>query len=609
MGVAVFLRGLWPPRNYYRKPPTVRMFFARVVFDYALENPELLSFARILERFGVHFHNARLTDASPWFRIMQNRRFTRDLKILRSYHLDGLSDADRLSARIMEWYLDTESRRAEFLFNDYPVNQLVGIHQELPNFMVTIHEIHDARDARHYIRRLAGFKRKVKQVMRALRIREKRGVIPPTFVLDRVLLDMQKFLDTPPEEQPMYQSLKSKLGGIQHIRPLLVRALTRRAYREIRYTVYPAFRQLCEGLGELRKKSTDDAGVWKLPNGERYYRHLLRKHATVDLDPGEVHNCGLEEVTRIEEEVEQVLIDMGYRMKGKSIGDLWPELMTDPRYFYPDTPEGRAQCLDDYEEVITDANQRLKDLFEIVPDSPVVVMRLPKHKEETAPGGFYEPPAFGGDRPGVFWVNLRDMTQKAKFGMRTLAYHETIPGHHLQVARQMALKGTPFFRTIVPFTGYVEGWALYAERLVWEQGWYTDPYANLGRLQSELLRAARLVVDTGIHFHRWTREEAVRYMVDHAGVPEDEAITEIDRYIVDPGQSCAYKIGELRILELRKKAREALGDKFDLKAFHEWIVGSGPMPLHLLEELVMEKLNNDEPRGEVAAGDPLEAAV
>jgi uncharacterized protein (DUF885 family) len=300
-----------------------------------------------------------------------------------------------------------------------------------------------------------------------------------------------------------------------------------------------------------------------------------------------VHELGLAEVARIEGEMRTILVSQGHT--GGTPGEWLQKLGKDPRFLYANTAEGRTAALAEFNRILAESLERSRQFVGLLPKARLEVRRIPEFKEATAPGAYYQRPAFDGSRPGVFYANLRDMAEVPKFGMKTLSYHEGIPGHHFQIAIAQELKGLPTFRSLLPFTAYTEGWALYAERFAVEMGLYQgDPYGSLGRLQDEMLRAVRLVVDTGIHYKHWTREQAIRYMVEKTGYVEASAVSEIERYIVAPGQACAYKVGMLKILELRARAEKELGPKFSLKEFHDTVLRHGAVPLDLLEDLVNE---------------------
>ena len=283
-------------------------------------------------------------------------------------------------------------------------------------------------------------------------------------------------------------------------------------------------------------------------------------------------------------EMLEILRKEGYPTE--NFGETMQALNAEPRFLYPDTDDGRAQILADYQTIIDDIDGNMGEFFAKRPAAKVSVERVPEFKEETAPGAYYNPPPFDGSKPGIFYANLRSVKEIPKFGMRTLAYHEAIPGHHYQIARAQELEGVPFFRKVIPFTAYVEGWALYAEQVAAEQGFMDDPFDRLGFLTAQLFRANRLVVDTGIHHKRWTRQQAIDYMLANTGMPRTDVVAEIERYIVMPGQALAYKVGQLEILRLRDKARSELGDAFDIKAFHETLLENGALPLSLLGQVV-----------------------
>jgi len=394
----------------------------------------------------------------------------------------------------------------------------------------------------------------------------------------------------PVEENPVYVDLVADVSelGLDEDEAESILADAREA---IETRVYPGYARLADVLRGQRDRATDDAGVWKLPDGDAYYRWALRWHTTTDLGPDEIHALGLAEVERIREAMRAAFARAG-REVGNPVVALGA-LADAPRFHYAeaegeddDVEAVRQRILADYREIVREAEARLPDLFGRLPEAPVRVERVPPFKEEGAAGAYYDAPAFDGTRPGTFWVNLREPGEIQTFGMRTLAYHEAVPGHHLQIALAFEMEGVPFFRRVIPFTAYTEGWALYAERLALEQGWHPTPWDELGALQAEMFRAVRLVIDTGLHAKRWSRAEAFNYMLRNTGQPPVEVQAEIDRYVVLPGQACAYKVGQLRILALRERARERLGDGFDLRAFHDVVLGQGALPLQVLEQVV-----------------------
>ncbi|MDD1633181.1 MAG: DUF885 domain-containing protein, partial [Methylococcaceae bacterium] len=475
-----------------------------------------------------------------------------------------------------------------FQFHDYPLNQLDGVQVTLPDFMLNVHPLYDARDAEDYVARLARFGVAIDQVIDSVRERAARGVVPPRFVVERVRGQVETFRKGGADENVLLRSFVKRIGAIERLSPEARDQLTQAVRTQVESVVLPAWQRLAEYLPELQAQTTDDVGAWKHPEGSLYYGWALRSHTTTRRSAEEIHAIGLREVERIQNEMRAILVNEG--LDATDLGATLRGLNAEERFLYPDTDAGRAQVLADYQSILDDAAPRLPALFGRLPQAPVRVERVPAFKEAGAPGAYYMPPPLDGSRPGIFYANLRSVREIPRFGMRTLAYHEAIPGHHLQIAIAQELPGLPIFRRVVPFTAYVEGWALYAERLALESGFHATPFDRLGALVAEVFRAVRLVVDTGIHAQRWSREQAIEYMLQNTGMPETDVVAEIERYIVSPGQACAYKIGQLAILSLRDRAQQSLGPRFDPRAFHDAVLGQGALPLELLETKVGEWL-------------------
>ncbi len=568
------------------KPWSIQLLYARTFLHFALKGPELLTLLGILEKFGLHGHNAKLTDASVANETKMYKWLKRDLAILRSYPRQLQSRKTLLSTDIMEYFLDDLARVEKFRFHDYPLNQMFGIQSELPNFMMTIHPVVSKPEGVNYVKRLNLFGVKFDQVLEGLGIREEKGVLPPKFVVRRVLDEMTAFIDQPASANPLYTVFKDKLSKLDKVNESDRKNLLAGAEAAITQVVYPAYQKLIAYFTKLEQKAKTDDGVWRLPDGGEYYAHCLRSNTTTEYTPDEVHEIGLREVTRIESEMTAILDKLGYQ-DGLSAPRKLAGFGKEARFLYPNTDEGRLAAMSEYQRILDEMNAGLDPYFAVRPKSALKVERVPEFREKGSAGAYYQPGDLSGTRPGVFYANLRDMNEIQKFGMKTLAYHEGIPGHHFQIAIAQELRGMPFFRRMLPFTAYVEGWALYAEKLAREIGFYKDdPYGELGYLDSELFRAVRLVVDTGIHHKKWTREQAIEYMETHTASAHESIVSEIERYIVMPGQACAYKIGEIKIVELRDKARKALGDKFDLRKFHDVVLKNGAMPLNILEGVV-----------------------
>ncbi|HEV2805131.1 MAG TPA: DUF885 domain-containing protein [Chthoniobacterales bacterium] len=578
--LAVFLVNL-----IWFRPWSLNLFYEKVFVEVLFDEPELLSSIGLVERFGITGHNARLGDASPAHQQRSFDRSKKDLEDLRAYPLEKQNASQKLSTHILEWFLTEQIEGEKYQWHNYPVNQLFGVQNEFPSFMANIHRLLAPRDCEYYRQRLIAVGPKFDQLIESLKVREQKGILPPRFVVEKVLAEMNNFVAQPAAENILAASFKTRVAKIGDFNDEQRGMFQKRIETAITDNVYPAYHRLIDYFNGVLPKTTTDDGVWKLPDGEAFYAYALRRNTTTTLNPQEIHDLGLREVARIEAEMRTLLDANGFA--GRPIGEAMAALGKDPRFLFPNDDKGRADALAEYTRLINDAIERSKLLFATVPKAKVEVQRVPVFKEATSAGAYYNPASMDGTRPGVFYANLRDMNEISKWSMRTLAYHEGVPGHHWQIATAQELKGLPQFRKLIPFTAYSEGWALYTEWLAKEAGWYEgDPFGDLGRLQAELFRAVRLVVDTGIHAKRWPREQAITYMRDKTGMGEKEVTAEIERYIVNPGQACAYKVGMLKIQELRKRAQAELGTKFDQRQFHDAVLKNGALPLDILEEQV-----------------------
>jgi uncharacterized protein (DUF885 family) len=568
------------------RPWSLNLFYEKVFAQVLFEEPELLSSLGLVERFGITGHNGKLGDESPAHQQRYFDRAKKNLEDLHAYPLEKQNASQQLSTHILEWYISREIEGEKYQWHNYPVNQLFGVQNEFPSFMANTHRLLALRDCEYYRQRLNAVGMKFDQLLESLKVREQKGILPPRFVVEKVLLEMNNFVAQPASENILATSFKTRVAKIDGMTDEQRVAFQKKIETAITDRVYPAYHKLIDYFTALLPKTTTDDGVWKLPDGEAFYAYALRKNTTTTLKPDEVHDLGLREVARIEEEMRTLLDANGYT--GRPIGEAMDALAKDPRFLFPNDDKGRADALAEYTRLIDDAIERCRLLFATVPKAKIEVQRVPVFKQATSAGAYYNGASMDGTRPGIFYANLRDMNELPKWGMRTLAYHEGVPGHHWQIATAQELKGLPQFRKLIPFTAYQEGWALYTEWLAKEAGWYEgDPFGDLGRLQAELFRAVRLVVDTGIHSKRWPREQAIAYMREKTGMGEKEVTAGIERYIVNPGQACAYKVGMLKIQELRKRAQSELGTKFDQRQFHDLVLKNGALPLEILEEQVV----------------------
>jgi uncharacterized protein (DUF885 family) len=584
--VVLLAAGALVAHTWYAKPLSINWFFEKVFVKYALDNPELLTSLRLFEQVGINGHNARLADASMARETKEREFLKANLATLRSYDRSALAPSEQISYDILEYFLDVQARGEAFAYHNYPVNQMFGVQSSLPKFLADTHQIHSREDADNYLARLSAVPTKFAQVLEGLRHRQAQGILPLKFLSAKVLSEMQAFAATPADGGILYTSLVERLDKLPPGTLDLSerQALLDDAKRRIETEVYPAYQQFIGYFQSLDPNALNDSGAWALPNGDAFYRWAIEMHTTTTMAPDALHALGVNEVARIQAEADEILRAAG--LTEGTVAERIATLAKDPAQLYPDSDAGRAQILADYQKIIDEIAVGLDAVFDVRPKVGVEVRRVPEFSEKTSAGAYYNAPALDGSRPGVFYANLRDVNEIPRFGMRTLAYHEAIPGHHFQLAIMQQLKGVPMFRRLLPFTAYSEGWALYTEQLAWELGFQKNPLDNLGRLQAELFRAVRLVVDTGLHHQRWTREQAIDYMRSNTGMGEKEVTAEIERYLVMPGQALAYKVGMLKILQLRDRAKAELGAKFDLREFHNVVLTGGAMPMKLLERSV-----------------------
>jgi uncharacterized protein (DUF885 family) len=558
---------------------TLDDFFQKSYEQLLLRNPETLTALGLAGTYGLR--NDRLNDLSDAYIRETQQLETAILNLLRTYDRAALPPEQQISYAVYEWYLDDLVRGHEFMYYDYPVHHFIGsYHDELLRLFTEIHPLTNKRDAEDYVSRLSQVDDQVEQLMAGLKLRQETGVIPPRFIVTAALYALRDLAHSSARTMPFYTALAEKADSLEGVSDADKQALLQAAEREIDESVIPAFEALVEYFEYQETMATNDAGVWKFPNGDAYYAYLLRRETSTDLTPEEIHQLGLAEVARIQTEMRQVFNELGYPQDA-SLGELMNRAIEEGDFYYVQSQAGKDQLLAAYEAILDRVDQRLDDAFDIRPNAKVIVVGDPGF----GGGGYYVSASLDGSRPGAFHTGVGG-SWVPKFNMPTVAYHEAIPGHHFQIAIAQELD-LPMFRTDVFFNGYGEGWALYAERLAWELGMYDDdPYGNLGRLQLELLRAVRLVTDTGLHAKHWTREQAKAYMNEALGDPSGRWSHEVERYIVAPAQATGYKIGMLKILELRQKVMDELGDRFDLKEFHTVVLSNGSVPLEILKRIV-----------------------
>ncbi len=587
VGVIIVLAGALAAHTWYGTPLKPNWFYDRVMLQIALDDPQTMTSLGVFEQFGMRGHNAHLSDGSDAESKKIFAKVAEYRETLHKYDRSKMTGQDALSYDIFDGMTALILEGERWRLHTYPMNQLFGIQNNLPNFMATMHRVPDVKGAEHYISRLSQFGRRLDQALESVQIREQAGVIPPTFVVEKVLAEMRGFVGAPARENILFTKFDEHLAKLEESAEIMAEereALAQRAEDEIVNTVYPAFAELIAFYEAVLPRPGGNHGAWALPDGDEFYRFAVRLMTTTDMAPDEIHEIGLAEVERIGAEMDAILDAQG--LTEGTLGARIQQLSSDPAQLYADSDEGRAAIIEDYKTIIDEIEAGLDSYFDVRPEAELDVQRVPEFREDGSAGAYYQQPSMDGQRPGVFYINLRNMDDLPRFGMRTLAYHEAVPGHHFQIAVAQELEGLPLFRRMVPTTAYVEGWALYAEQVAWEAGFQDDPLDNLGRLQAEMFRAVRLVVDTGLHAKRWTREQAIEYMLANTGMGETDVVAEIERYLVIPGQALTYKLGMLKLLELRAKAQAALGERFDIREFHNTVLTNGALPLTLLERVV-----------------------
>lgn len=582
----ILLAGALVVNVIWFKPVTLNLYFERTFLQFGLDSPQALTMIGILDPLPVKFYQGKLDEVSLDRVDAVNQWLSDSLTTLQRYDRARYDGQKGLSYDIFEWFLANQVEGQRWTWHSFPVHQMSGIHTGLPNFMIQLHPIRNEQDVDFYLERLAGFPAAFAGTVELLEETERRGVVAPRFSIEKTVESMRDFIARPATENPLYTELLERVDALNEFPAERRARLPDELAAAIEQSVYPAYEQLLAYQSSLLGRVHSNDGVWRLPDGDAYYAWAARSHTTTDYSPAEIHQIGLAEVARIESEMDEILCAEGYCEGG--VGERMQRLNADPRFLFEDSDAGREAILQAFRDIIVEIEDGLDDWFDVRPAAPVEVRRTPVYQEDGAAGAHYMPPALDGSRPGVFYANLRNVEEHPKFGLRTLAYHEATPGHHFQLALQQEISGVPMFRKMLPFTAYAEGWALYAEQLAWEAGFQDDPYDNLGRLQAEMFRAVRLVVDTGMHEQRWTRERAIDFMVEKTGMATSDVTAEIERYLVWPGQALAYKVGMMKILELREFARDQLGDQFDIREFHNVVLMNGSMPLDVLEQLVSD---------------------
>lgn len=494
----------------------------------------------------------------------------------------------QVSYDLMQQSLENGIADFKWRYHNYPVNQMFGTHSMVPAFLINQHQITSVEDAKAYISRLNGVTKVFDQLIDSLEIRAQKGIIAPKFVFPHVIESSKNIIKGAPfekgDDSTLLADFKRKVNKLEISEPEKT-ALIKEATDSLKSSIKPSYHKLINYLAKLEKKADTRDGAWKFPDGEAYFNNALARTTTTDLTAKEIHEIGLAEVARIHDEMREIKEKVGFKGDLKAFMEF---MKTDKQFYLPNTEEGKEKYLKDATAMIDNLKARLDELFIVKPKADMIVKRVEAFREKAAGKAFYQQPAPDGSRPGIYYANLYDMEAMPTYQMEALAYHEGIPGHHMQIAIAQELEGVPKFRKFGGYTAYIEGWGLYSELVPKEMGLYEDPYSDFGRLAMELWRACRLVVDTGIHAMKWTRQEGIDYYVNNTPNAKSDGVKMVERHIVMPSQATAYKVGMIKILELREDAKKKLGDKFDIRQFHDVVLKNGPVPLNVLEKFVDE---------------------
>ena len=506
-----------------------------------------------------------------------------------SVNQNALDEATQLSFKLALQQMEDDIADYKYRLHNYPVNQMFGIHSQVPSFLINMHQITDKSDAEAYVSRLNGIGTMFDQTIEMLKERETAGIIPPKFVFPRAIESSNNILKGKPFDNSAtsgallgdFTTKLEKLAISEEEKKILIKKATAALISSVK----PSYQKLIVFLEEQSKRATDDDGAWKFPDGEAFFNNALARTTTTDMTADDIHELGLSEVKRIHAEMTTIKEQVGFT---GTLHDFFKFMKEDKQFYYPDTKAGREEYMKTATLLIDSMKGRLDELFLRKPKADMIVKAVEPFREKSAGKAFYQAPAIDGSRPGTYYANMYDIMAMPKYQMEALAYHEGIPGHHMERAMSQELENVPMFRKMGGYTAYTEGWGLYTEFIPKEMGLYSDPYSDFGRLAMELWRACRLVVDTGIHAKKWTRQAGIKYYTDNTPNAESDAIKMVERHIVMPSQATAYKVGMNKILELRANAKTKLGAKFDIREFHDVVLVNGALPLNVLEDMVDE---------------------
>lgn len=535
---------------------------------------------------GDYRYNDRLEDLSEEAHFARIDRYRDYLEKIADYDPDGLDGQDRLNYLLFRKLLEMSVEGSKYNDHLMPISQQGGPHISFPQ-IVSYHPFRTIKDYDDYIARLHAFPRQIEQVIASMAKGMETGLVRSRVVVEKVVPQVEGLIVEDPDKSPLYEPLSRFPDDIGEEERARIRGEVERAIME---SIVPAYQDLLVFIGDRYiHASREDVGVWSLPDGEERYRFAIRQYTTTEMTPEEIHEVGLRELDRILNEMEGIKREVGFR---GSLADFLDHLRTDPRFYYSKP----SDLMGGFREILRRMDEKMPLLFGRLPKAPYDLKEIETYRAQAAPAAYYYSPPEDGSRPGYFYVNTYRLDSRPRYTMEALAYHEAVPGHHLQIAIAQELDSLPDFRQHHGFTVFVEGWGLYSESLPAEVGLYKDPYSRFGRLTFDAWRASRLVVDTGMHALKWDRQHAIDFVKDKTALSEHDIISEIDRYIAWPGQALAYKIGELRIRELRGRAEKALGETFDVRVFHDVLLRNGSIPLDILEAEIMKWIEESQAR-------------
>jgi uncharacterized protein (DUF885 family)/mannose-6-phosphate isomerase-like protein (cupin superfamily) len=556
-------------------PLPVSNFFNDFTAEWVRGNPNLAASSRYFSGPEQDAFEQQITPETAEYEHSRVVLAQKGLAQLAAFDRARMTETDRISADLLQWQLTriVEGERYRDYF--FPLEQFGGANVNLPNLLIVTHPLNTEKDAVHYVARLGLVGARMDEAIADARTLVAKQMIPPRFIIRATITQMQQFIGTPPAKNPLVTAFDQRVAASHAVSDARRAELRAQAEKIVATQVYPAWKRAIALLQPLPARATDDAGLWRFKGGAEAYAYTLRRYTTTNLTADEIHEIGLKRVAELEKQMDDLFRQIG-KTRG-TVNERIAELKKEQAY--PQTEEGRGRLIADANEIVRDAQTRAAAQFDRTPKAPVEVRAFPRFREANAAANYTQPPA-DGSRPGIVQIPLR-AEYMTKFGLRSIVYHEGVPGHHFQIARELENTAIPKFRRMRAFGGLsatTEGWGLYAERLAAESDWYqNDPIGLLGQLNYELFRARRLVVDTGIHAKHWTRQQAIDYGIE---------ASEIERYVVNPGQACSYMVGELKILELREKAKKTLGDPFSIRDFHAAILNAGTVPLEQLEKIV-----------------------